>query len=115
MAGKAFLDTYAPQYLIALGGGSPIDAAKGMWLFHEHPDTRFEDLRLRFADIRKRTCPVPALGAKCQLIAIPTTSGTGSASAPPRSSSTRPGRAARSMSQDVDPLTRAVGRGEAGR
>jgi acetaldehyde dehydrogenase/alcohol dehydrogenase len=78
MAGKAFLDRYQPEYVIALGGGSPIDAAKGMWLFYEHPDTKFEDLKLKFADIRKRTYRFPPLGKKCKLIAIPTTSGTGS-------------------------------------
>jgi len=78
MAGKAFLDLYQPEYIIALGGGSPIDAAKGMWLFYEHPDTRFEDLKLKFADIRKRTYRLPSLGGKCKLIAVPTTSGTGS-------------------------------------
>ncbi|MFC1453174.1 bifunctional acetaldehyde-CoA/alcohol dehydrogenase [Verrucomicrobiota bacterium] len=78
MAGKAFLDLHKPEYVIALGGGSPMDAAKGMWLFYEHPDTRFDDLRLKFADIRKRTYRFPSLGAKCKLIAIPTTSGTGS-------------------------------------
>ncbi len=78
MAGKAFLEQCQPEYVIALGGGSPIDAAKGMWLFYEHPDTQFEDLKLRFADIRKRTYRFPKLGTKCKLIAIPTTSGTGS-------------------------------------
>jgi acetaldehyde dehydrogenase/alcohol dehydrogenase len=78
MAGKAYLDLYQPQYIIALGGGSPIDAAKGMWLFHEHPTTRFEDLKLKFGDIRKRTYRFPSLGKKCKLIAVPTTSGTGS-------------------------------------
>jgi acetaldehyde dehydrogenase/alcohol dehydrogenase len=78
MAGKAYLDLYQPEYIIALGGGSPIDAAKGMWLFFEHPETRFEDLKLKFADIRKRTYRFPSLGEKCKLIAIPTTSGTGS-------------------------------------
>lgn len=78
MAGKAFLDHYQPEYIIALGGGSPIDAAKGMWLFYEHPDIQFEDLKLKFADIRKRTFRFPELGNKAKLIAIPTTSGTGS-------------------------------------
>jgi len=78
MAGKEFLDLHRPDYIIALGGGSPIDAAKGMWLFYEHPDTDFEDLKLKFADIRKRTYEFPRLGQKCELIAIPTTSGTGS-------------------------------------
>lgn len=78
MAGKAFMDMHHPEYIIALGGGSPIDAAKGMWLFHEHPDTDFDDLKLKFGDIRKRTYRIPALGDKCKMIAIPTTSGTGS-------------------------------------
>jgi acetaldehyde dehydrogenase/alcohol dehydrogenase len=78
MAGKAFLELHKPEYIIALGGGSPIDAAKGMWLFYEHPQTKFEDLKLKFADIRKRTYQFPPLGNKSKLIAIPTTSGTGS-------------------------------------
>lgn len=78
MAGKAFMDRYQPQYIIALGGGSPIDAAKVMWLFYEQPEANFQDLSLKFADIRKRTYTVPALGQKCKFIAIPTTSGTGS-------------------------------------
>jgi len=78
MAGKAFMDMHHPEYIIALGGGSPIDAAKGMWLFHEHPDIDFDDLKLKFGDIRKRTFKIPPLGDKCKLIAIPTTSGTGS-------------------------------------
>jgi acetaldehyde dehydrogenase / alcohol dehydrogenase len=78
MAGKAYMDTHHPEYIIALGGGSPIDAAKGMWLFHEHPDICFDDLKLKFADIRKRTFKIPSLGEKCKLIAVPTTSGTGS-------------------------------------
>jgi len=64
--------------IIALGGGSAIDAAKAMWLFYEHPDTDFEALRLKFLDIRKRTFPFPRLGSKSQFVAIPTTSGTGS-------------------------------------
>ena len=78
MAGKKFCDHYHPEYIIALGGGSPIDAAKGMWLFYEHPETDFDNLKLRFADIRKRTYKFPSLGQKCKMIAIPTTSGTGS-------------------------------------
>jgi acetaldehyde dehydrogenase/alcohol dehydrogenase len=64
--------------IIALGGGSAIDAAKGMWLFYEHPDTDFDALRLKFLDIRKRAFLFPNLGKKAQLVAIPTTSGTGS-------------------------------------
>ncbi len=60
------------------GGGSPIDAAKGMWLFYEHPDADVEGLKLKFMDIRKRTYKFPKLGEKAKLVAIPTTSGTGS-------------------------------------
>jgi len=76
-AGKAFLELHRPEYIIAVGGSS-IDAAKAMWLFYEHPETRLEDLKLKFADIRKRTYRIPPLGRMCKLIAIPTTSGTGS-------------------------------------
>ena len=69
---------YEPDVIIALGGGSPIDAAKIVWLMYENPDTNFEDISMRFMDIRKRICSIPELGKKSQLIAIPTTSGTGS-------------------------------------
>lgn len=69
---------FKPDVIVALGGGSPIDAAKGMWLFYEHPDVDFASLRLKFMDIRKRTFKFPHLGRKAILIAIPTTSGTGS-------------------------------------
>ena len=61
-----------------MGGGSAIDAAKGMWLFYENPETQFETLRLKFADIRKRAFKFPQLGKKATFVAIPTTSGTGS-------------------------------------
>ena len=64
--------------IIALGGGSPIDAAKGMWLFYEHPEADPEGMKLKFMDIRKKTYKFPKLGTKAQLVAIPTTSGTGS-------------------------------------
>lgn len=70
--------TYEPDVIIALGGGSPIDAAKLLWLLYEQPDTNFEDISIRFMDIRKRICSIPQLGEKAQLVAIPTTSGTGS-------------------------------------
>jgi len=70
--------TYEPDLIIALGGGSPIDAAKILWLMYELPDTSFEDLAMRFMDIRKRIYDLPILGKKAQLVAIPTTSGTGS-------------------------------------
>ncbi len=69
---------FEPDLLIAVGGGSPLDAAKAMWLFYEQPEMSFDDLRLRFMDIRKRIVRYPALGKKARLIAIPTTSGTGS-------------------------------------
>jgi acetaldehyde dehydrogenase/alcohol dehydrogenase len=74
----SMLRTYEPDVIIAFGGGSPIDAAKIMWLMYENPDTDFKDVAMRFMDIRKRICKVPELGTKAQLIAIPTTSGTGS-------------------------------------
>lgn len=67
-----------PDVIIALGGGSPMDAAKIVWLMYEHPEVKFEDLAMRFMDIRKRVCTFPELGEKAMMIAIPTTSGTGS-------------------------------------
>ena len=70
--------TYEPDVIIALGGGSPIDAAKIVWLMYEHPETVFEDIAMRFLDIRKRICELPELGQKAMMVAIPTTSGTGS-------------------------------------
>ena len=72
------METFKPDVIIAIGGGSPIDAAKGMWLFYEHPDADIEGLKLKFMDIRKRTYKFPKLGEKCKMVAIPTTSGTGS-------------------------------------
>ncbi len=69
---------YEPDVIIALGGGSPMDAAKIMWLMYEQPDTVFEDISMRFMDIRKRICKIPDLGKKAMMVAIPTTSGTGS-------------------------------------
>ncbi len=78
MKGTRLMQEFQPDLIIALGGGSPMDAAKAMWLFYEYPDTDFEALRLRFADIRKRTYKYPKLGTKATLIAVPTTSGTGS-------------------------------------
>ncbi|MBE6452862.1 MAG: bifunctional acetaldehyde-CoA/alcohol dehydrogenase [Alphaproteobacteria bacterium] len=67
-----------PDVIIALGGGSPMDAAKIVWLMYEHPEISFHDLAMRFMDIRKRICTFPDLGSKAMLITIPTTSGTGS-------------------------------------
>ena len=69
---------YEPDVIIALGGGSPMDAAKIIWLMYEQPDTVFEDISMRFMDIRKRICKIPDLGKKATMVAIPTTSGTGS-------------------------------------
>ena len=69
---------YEPDVIIALGGGSPIDAAKIIWLMYEQPDTVFDDIAMRFMDIRKRICDLPELGKKATMVAIPTTSGTGS-------------------------------------
>ena len=69
---------FQPDTIISLGGGSPMDAAKIMWLLYEQPDTNFEDIAMRFMDIRKRICSIPELGKKATMVAIPTTSGTGS-------------------------------------
>ena len=76
--GVQAMKNFNPDVIIALGGGSPIDAAKGMWLFYEHPEADVEGLKLKFMDIRKRTYKFPKLGTKCKMVAIPTTSGTGS-------------------------------------
>ncbi len=72
------VDSFSPDVIIALGGGSPIDAAKILWLMYEHPELKFEDLAMRFMDIRKRIFEFPPLGEKAAMVAIPTTSGTGS-------------------------------------
>ncbi len=76
--GAAEMLNYKPDVIIALGGGSPMDAAKIMWTLYEHPEVRFEDLAMRFMDIRKRIYAFPKLGEKAMFIAVPTTSGTGS-------------------------------------
>ncbi|BEV73570.1 MULTISPECIES: bifunctional acetaldehyde-CoA/alcohol dehydrogenase [unclassified Paludibacterium] len=76
--GAAVASRFKPDVIIALGGGSPMDAAKIMWVMYEHPDVSFEELALRFMDIRKRIYKFPKLGVKAQMVAIPTTSGTGS-------------------------------------
>jgi acetaldehyde dehydrogenase/alcohol dehydrogenase len=78
MRGVDAMRNFKPDVIIALGGGSAIDAAKGMWLFYEHPDTTFDGLKLKFMDIRKRAFKFPKLGKLAKLVAIPTTSGTGS-------------------------------------
>lgn len=77
-SGLKIMNGYKPDLIIALGGGSPMDAAKIMWLMYESPETKFEDLAMRFMDIRKRICRFPKLGKKAKLVCVPTTSGTGS-------------------------------------
>ena len=76
--GLALMNSFHPDVIIALGGGSPMDAAKVMWLMYEHPEIEFEGLAMRFMDIRKRVYELPPLGEKAVMVAVPTTSGTGS-------------------------------------
>lgn len=76
--GTAAVRAFDPDTIIALGGGSVLDAAKAMWLFHEYPEVRFEHLKLKFLDIRKRTYRLPARPRRTRLVAVPTTSGSGS-------------------------------------
>ncbi|UOE92541.1 bifunctional acetaldehyde-CoA/alcohol dehydrogenase [Alkalihalobacillus sp. LMS39] len=78
MKGAEMMRSFEPDVVIALGGGSAMDAAKGMWLFYEHPETEFNGLKQKFLDIRKRVFKYPKLGERAQFVAIPTTSGTGS-------------------------------------
>jgi acetaldehyde dehydrogenase/alcohol dehydrogenase len=78
MKGADMMRSFEPDVIIALGGGSAMDAAKAMWLFYEHPETDFNGLKQKFLDIRKRVFKYPKLGHKAQFVAIPTTSGTGS-------------------------------------
>jgi acetaldehyde dehydrogenase/alcohol dehydrogenase len=72
------INSFQPDVIIAFGGGSPMDAAKIMWLLYEHPEVEFAGIASRFMDIRKRVYDLPILGNKAILVAIPTTSGTGS-------------------------------------
>jgi acetaldehyde dehydrogenase/alcohol dehydrogenase len=76
--GVKLINAFKPDVIIALGGGSPMDAAKIIWLLYENPDVEFEGLALRFMDIRKRIYSLPNAGKKALFIAIPTTAGTGS-------------------------------------
>ncbi|MFU2059428.1 bifunctional acetaldehyde-CoA/alcohol dehydrogenase [Avibacterium volantium] len=76
--GVELIRSYKPDTIIALGGGSSMDAAKVMWLFYEQPEVDFRDLVQKFMDIRKRAFKFPQLGRKARFIGIPTTSGTGS-------------------------------------
>ncbi|MGX7023964.1 bifunctional acetaldehyde-CoA/alcohol dehydrogenase [Vagococcus hydrophili] len=75
-AGTEMINKFKPDTIIAIGGGSAIDAAKGMWLFYEHPDTEFFGAKQKFLDIRKRTYKIQS-AKKSQMVCIPTTSGTG--------------------------------------
>ncbi|MDR1467668.1 MAG: bifunctional acetaldehyde-CoA/alcohol dehydrogenase [Spirochaetaceae bacterium] len=76
--GAAALRAFAPDVIIALGGGSAMDCAKIMWVLYEHPDADFADMAMRFADIRKRVYTFPKMGEKAYFIAVPTSAGTGS-------------------------------------
>ena len=72
------MKAFAPDVIIAVGGGSPMDAAKIMWVLYEHPEVAFEDMAMRFMDIRKRVYSFPKMGEKALFVAVPTTAGTGS-------------------------------------
>ena len=76
--GTEVMNSFKPDVIVALGGGSALDAAKGMWLFYEQPEADFVAMAQKFADIRKRVYKFPKLGKKAQMVSIPTTSGTGS-------------------------------------
>ncbi|HZK35299.1 MAG TPA: bifunctional acetaldehyde-CoA/alcohol dehydrogenase [Bacillota bacterium] len=76
--GAAAMEAFEPDCILAVGGGSPMDAAKIMWLMYEHPEADFMDMAMRFVDIRKRVYTFPKMGEKAYFIAVPTTSGTGS-------------------------------------
>ncbi|MGO1192172.1 bifunctional acetaldehyde-CoA/alcohol dehydrogenase [Vibrio casei] len=76
--GAAAMNSFQPDVILALGGGSPMDAAKIMWVMYEHPETDFQELAMRFMDIRKRIYKFPKMGEKASLVCITTTSGTGS-------------------------------------
>ncbi|GAB3526422.1 bifunctional acetaldehyde-CoA/alcohol dehydrogenase [Photobacterium alginatilyticum] len=76
--GAEAMNSFQPDVILALGGGSPMDAAKIMWVMYEHPETEFADLAMRFMDIRKRIYKFPKMGKKAELVCITTTSGTGS-------------------------------------
>ena len=77
-AGAAQMTAFAPDTVIAVGGGSAMDAAKIMWVLYEHPEVDFMDMAMRFSDIRKRIYTFPKMGEKAYFIAVPTSAGTGS-------------------------------------
>lgn len=76
--GAEMMRNYQPDTIIALGGGSPMDAAKIMWVLYEHPEVNFKDLAMTFMDIKKRIVKFPKMGSKAQLWAVATSAGTGS-------------------------------------
>ena len=76
--GAALMSSFEPDVIIALGGGSAMDAAKIMWVMYEHPEADFMDMAMRFVDIRKRIYTFPKMGEKAYFIAVPTSAGTGS-------------------------------------
>ena len=76
--GAALMTSFKPDVIIAVGGGSAMDAAKIMWVLYEHPDADFKDMAMRFIDIRKRVYTFPKMGEKAYFVAIPTSAGTGS-------------------------------------
>ena len=76
--GAEMMTSFAPDVIIAVGGGSAMDAAKIMWVLYEHPDADFTDMAMRFSDIRKRIYTLPKIGEKTYFIAVPTSAGTGS-------------------------------------
>ncbi|MCH5324038.1 MAG: bifunctional acetaldehyde-CoA/alcohol dehydrogenase [Eubacterium sp.] len=80
--GAALISQFKPDVIIALGGGSAMDAAKIMWVLYEHPEADFMDMAMRFIDIRKRVYTFPKMGEKAYFVAIPTSSGTGSECTP---------------------------------
>jgi len=77
-AGAKAMSAFQPDVIIAFGGGSAMDAAKIMWVMYEHPDVDFQDMAMRFIDIRKRVYTFPKMGEKAYFVAVPTSSGTGS-------------------------------------
>jgi acetaldehyde dehydrogenase/alcohol dehydrogenase len=76
--GAALMTAFQPDVIIALGGGSAMDAGKIMWVLYEHPEVDFQDMAMRFVDIRKRVYTFPKMGEKAYFIAVPTSAGTGS-------------------------------------
>ena len=76
--GAEAMRAFQPDLIIAIGGGSAMDAAKIMWVLYEHPDVDFQDMAMRFVDIRKRVYDFPKMGEKAYFVAVPTSAGTGS-------------------------------------